>query len=648
MPRIRSAAGDDLRHALRSLGRAPGFTAAVVLMLACGIGTSLPLLGAARAGLAAAPDRSPPAFPRGADGVPGWTDALRTPGELLGDGLRGVLAVVLGAALLVLAGTCVNVAALALARASARRHETAMRAVLGATPARLLGGRLAELGVLAALGGGAGVLAGAACLLVLRATWPGEGGAWLAAPPDAAALALAVALPLAVLLAGVLPALRASRGRLYDALTVGGRATPGRHEGWVRRVITVGQFAGSMMLLVGAGLLLRGSGPQAGAAGPGFDPRDTVTLRLEPPPAAAADPVKRAAFFDAALARVRTVPGVRAASLASPGAWLGLGPQDDVTSFCLDCSEGGFAAPVLHRPTRHHVVSGGWFAALGVPVTEGRLPRPGAPEVAVNRAAASRLYPGTRTVIGKTLMPGAGSSAAGDLFPPDFLAGTPAEGAGRGVQRYTVVGVVGDVQPAGLGSPTGAVPALYLPAERHPPAVGAVAVRTAGDPLARAPAIAAALRARSPGTRVSDVMTMEERLARYRAPIGWFAAALGVVAAFAVVLCSGGVYAVVSFGVARRRREIGVRMALGAQPGQVVRHVVGGGMRLARTGAILGFLGALGLARALQEVFRGVNPVEWTVYAAVALLLAAVSLAASWIPARRAAHVDPVIALQAE
>ncbi|HEU4454105.1 MAG TPA: FtsX-like permease family protein, partial [Longimicrobium sp.] len=386
---IRTALGADLRQALRSLRRARGYTAAVVLMLAFGIGTSLPLLGAARAGLAAEPDRAPPAFPRGVDGVPGWTDTLRTPAELLNDGLRGMLAVVLGAALLVLAGTCVNVAALALARASARRHETAVRAVLGATPARLLGGRMAELGVLAALGGGAGLLAGAAFLGVLRATWPGEDGSWLAAPPAA----LALLLPPAVLLAGVLPALRASRGRLYDALAVGGRATPGRHEGWVRRVITIGQLASSMMLLVGAGLLVRGAGPQAGAAGPGLDPRDTLTLHLEPPPAVAADPVKRAAFYDAALARARAVPGVRAATLASPGAWLGLGPHDEVTAFCADCFDpappcpvrpgacGGIAVPVVRRPARHHAVSGGWFAAHGVPVIEGRLPRPGAPEV---------------------------------------------------------------------------------------------------------------------------------------------------------------------------------------------------------------------------------------------------------------------------
>jgi cell division protein FtsX len=216
------------------------------------------------------------------------------------------------------------------------------------------------------------------------------------------------------------------------------------------------------------------------------------------------------------------------------------------------------------------------------------------------------------------------------------------------VRRYTVVGVVGDVQPAGLGSPSIAVPTLYLPAARHPPAVAAVAVRTAGDPLARAPAIEAALRAGAPGARVADVMTMEERLARYRAPIGWFAAVLGAVAAFAVVLCSGGVYAVVAFGVARRRREIGVRMALGARPGQVVRHEVGGGMRLARAGALLGFLAAVGLARGLQEVFRGVDPRDGTVYAAAALLLAAVSLVASWIPARAAARVDPAISLRTE
>jgi putative ABC transport system permease protein len=659
MPRIHAASGAALYPALRSLRRAPGFTAAVVLMLAVGIGTGLPLLGAARAGLATEPDRAPPAFPRGTDGVRGWTEALRTPGELLSDGLRGMLAVVLGAALLVLAGTCVNVAALALARASARRHEAAVRAVLGATPARLLGGRMAEVGVLAAVGGGAGLLLGAASLAVLRATWPGE-GAWLAAPSAGAALALAFLLPPIILLAGVLPALRASRGRLYDALAVGARATPGRHEGWVRRVITIAQIASAMMLLAGAGVLIRGSGPRAGAVGPGFDPRDTLTLLLEPPRAVAADPAGRAAYFDAALARVRAVPGVRAASLASPGAWLGVGPQDEVTTVCADCFEaappcairpgacGGVAVPVLRRHTRHHAVDRGWVAALGVPVAQGRPPRPGALEVVVNAAAAHHLFPATRTVLGKTLLPNADVSAAGSLFPPGFLAGTPAEGAARGVRRYTVVGVVGDVRPAGLGSPSEAVPAIYLPAERHPPTIGAIAVRTAGDPQAKAKAITAALRAGAPESRVSEVMTMEERLARYRAPIGWFAAVLGAVAAVAVVLCSGGVYAVVSFGVARRRREIGVRMALGARPGAVVRHVVGGGMRLARTGILLGFLAALGMARALQVVFRGVDPLDGTVYSAVALLLAAVSLAASWIPARRAAHVDPVIALQAE
>ena len=633
-------AAEDLRHAMRALRRARGFTAATVLTLAFGMGVTLPLLGAARAGLASAPERPAPGFPRGPEGVPGWTEALRTTGELQHEGLRGVLVVVLGAALLVLAGTCVNVGALALARASARRHATAMRAVLGASPARLLTGAFAELAVLAAAGGGAGVLAALAGLALLRRTWPGGGPAWAAGAPDGAAVALAVGLPVAVLLAGVLSVLRAARGRLYDALAVGSRATPGRHEGWVRRVVTVAQFAGSMMLLVGAGLLIRGSGPRAHAAGPGFDPRDTVTLRLSPPPALAADPAGRAAFYDAALARLRTVPGVRAASLASPGAWLGLGPEDEAVSFCIDCHLGPYAAPMHRRPARHHAVSAGWFAALGVPVVEGRAPRPGgAREVVVNRAAASILYPGASPV-GKTLIPNDDATPAQVLFPDSPGAEV--------VERYTVVGVVGDVQPSGLGSPTGAVPTLYLPAERHPPETAGIAVRTAGDPLALAGSIGRALTSGAPGARVGEVMTMEARLARYRAPIAWFAGLLAVVAIFAVVLCSSGVYAVVAYGVSRRTREIGVRMALGARPGQVVRHVVGGGMRMALTGSILGFLAALALARTLQEIFRGVDPLAMDVYLGVVALLGAVSLLASWLPARRAARVDPIVALQAE
>ncbi|HEU4456325.1 MAG TPA: FtsX-like permease family protein, partial [Longimicrobium sp.] len=186
----------------------------------------------------------------------------------------------------------------------------------------------------------------------------------------------------------------------------------------------------------------------------------------------------------------------------------------------------------------------------------------------------------------------------------------------------------------------------YLPAAFLPPANAAVAVRTAGDPRARAAAIEAALLAAAPGARVAEVGTMEEALALHRAPLAWFAAVLGALAAFAILLSSSGVYAVVAFGVARRTREIGVRMALGARPGQVVRHVVGSGLRLARTGAILGTLGALGIARTLQVFFRGVDPADFTVYGAVAALLAVVAVLASWLPARRAARVDPNIALQ--
>jgi len=169
-----------------------------------------------------------------------------------------------------------------------------------------------------------------------------------------------------------------------------------------------------------------------------------------------------------------------------------------------------------------------------------------------------------------------------------------------------------------------------------------------GDPRALAPAVEAALRASVPGARVSGVMTMEERLAAYDAPLRWFAAVLAFVAAAALLLGSGGVYAVVAYGVARRTREIGVRMALGARVGQVVRHVLGGGLRLARTGTILGAMMGFGVAQTLSMRFRGIPLFDAPTWLLVPTALAAATLAASWIPARRAARVDPLTALRGE
>ncbi|HEU4557679.1 MAG TPA: FtsX-like permease family protein [Longimicrobium sp.] len=618
----------DAAHALRSLWRAKRHSAATVLTLACGGGVSLALASVAWAGLGWQAPPDPPVFGRLANGAAGgWTEQLRSAAELQREGFQSIAVVLLGAAIAVALVTCVNAAAYVVIRASARRHERAMRAALGATRLRLVMQSLAENGMLALAGALGAAVVGAGLLRVLRASWPAAGGQ-IAGDPGTAPLLLGLGPPaVAVILFGVAPALRAGRGNLHAELTTGSRATPNRYEGWVRRTITVAQLATSMALLVGAGLLVRGSLPGTAAVSPGFDPRDTLTLRLDTPATLAADPARRAAALAVALERVRAVPGVRTAALGSPDAWLGLGPHDRVVSFCRECSLANVMTPVLSGGTRHLAVSPGWFGTLGVRVLKGRELTEadrGRRVVVINRAFAGRLFP-------------RGEPLGKRLSPTGFWGPT-----------YTVVGVVDDVAPAGPGTPQARAPALYLSTHAHPPTTAAVAIRTIGDPMRIAPAVAAALRTSIPGARVGEVMTMQARLAAYRAPLGWFGVVLGAVAAVALLLCVASVYSVVAYGVARRTREIGVRLALGAQEQQVVRHVLGGGVRLARTGALFGAMLAVGTGQTVAHFFRGVRVVEPVTYAAVAAILGAAAIAASWFPARRAARLDPLDALRSE
>jgi len=624
--RSRSSFGIDVSHALRSLRRAPGHVAGTVLTLACGCGAALPLIAAARAGLAWQPPLEQPPFGRIASGgAGGWTGILRNPVELRLEGERAMLYVLLAAGLLVLAATCVNAGALVLTRASARRHERALRAALGADPGRLLAQGVVEGAALALAGCLLGLALGMAALGVLQSTWPAA-RVLLAAAPDAGSVALALGFPAAVvLLFTLVPARSAGRGNLYAHLAVGERATPGPYDAWVRRVLAVAQFTASMGLLVGAGVLLRGSIPDARTAGPGFDPHDTLTLRLDTPRALQGRPLERARALGAAVAAVRAIPGVRSAALGSPDAWLNLGPVDEVTSFCRECHLGLIMTPVLHGATRNLAVGPAWFATLGAPLLRGREIEPrdaGRRVIVINQAFANRLFPGGEP-LGKRVA----------LLPDG--------------PRYTVVGIVGDLSPRGTGTPREPAPAIYLPTDRHPPSPAGLAVRAArGDPRALAPAVRAAVRAAVPGARVSEVMTMEARLALYDAPLRWFAAVLAAVAAAALLLSSGGMYAVVAYGVARRTREIGVRMALGARVRQVVRHVLGGGLRLARTGTILGAMMGFGVALTLTMRFRGIPLFDAPTWVLVPAVLAAVTLVASWIPARRAARVDPMTALR--
>jgi predicted permease len=610
-----------LADVVRSLRGPRGYAPALAATLALGAALGGPVLALARGRLghprAPAP---PPAFDRPG----GWTAEVRAPESLQADAIDALVGIALAVALLLLAGAVINLVTLLLARTAARRHETTMRAVLGATPAGLAGRALAEGALLGIAGGGAGLLLGAGAAGWAGRAWPGGPELLAHVRPLSATAAAAGALATLVLLAALLPAAAGARRNLHAGLTVGERATGGPGEALLRKALAVLQFAGSATLLTGAALLLRGSFPRAGTADPGFDPRDTLAFRVELP--AATKPEERARMQRDLLARAAALPRVRAAAASTPDAWLGLGPEDRLRTLCDACVMGNLYAPMLTGAARIHAVSPGWFRALGLRVLDGReLRADDERAVLINRVFAARLLPRATPVGQQVLLK-----------------------RGWTVDPYRVVGVVDDPRVPGPGSGGTPSPTVYLLAAAHPPRTLGIAIRTDGPPQPREPALRRALAAAAPGARVSRGMPMHEVLRQHAAPLRWFAALLAVLAAGATLASAGGLYGTMSFSVARRRREIGVRMAVGAAERDVLREVLGEGVRVTLLGAGVGSIGALTLARVLQQAFYGVDPFDPLAYLAVAVVLGAVTLTASYFPARRAARVDPNVALRGE
>jgi putative ABC transport system permease protein len=624
------AVARDARFSARGLRRAPGFAATAVLTLALGIGASVPMLHVLRGGLSRVVPEAPPAPLDPAEGGRlAWSAAARTAALVQHEGVGLLLGVLLGLVAVALGLACVNLAILLLSRATARRHEMAVRAALGAGRAGIARQLLAEGGLLAAVGGGIGVALGLAGAALLPATWPAALPRFADGPTFPAVALAAGGLGAAVLLFGLAPALGAAGRGLAARLAAGGRATAGRGEGQLRNALMVVGVAASLVLLTGTGLLVRGSAPTAAGGESGIDARDTVTMRVELAGTRAADPAARAELLETLLRRSGAVPGAVAGSLSTEGAWTGQGTEDRVRALCPNECALYVRLHFSDGPARHHAVTPGFFAAHRIPVLRGRElvegDRAGAERVAViNRTFGYRLFPN------------------GDPLGKKVRVGGP-----RG-EWYTVVGIAADVRPRGVGAGEKPVPAIYLSALQHPPSTVALAVRGSGDPAALAERVEAAVRAAAPGARVTEVRTLEEVLARFAAPLRWFGMLFGVLAGAAVLLAGMGVYGVMSYNVARRTREVGVRMALGARVADVMRLVVGTGMRLTLWGGILGLWGALTLARLLEVNFQGVDSLDLPVYAAVAALLGAVALAGSWVPARRAARVDPMVALRAE
>jgi putative ABC transport system permease protein len=547
--------------------------------------------------------------------------------EVMVGKVRTPLLILLGAVGLVLLIACANVANLLLARAAARQGEMAVRAALGAERGRLVRQLLTESLLLGLLGGVLGLLLASWGTALLTTLQP-EGIPRLeniAVDGTVVAFTAAVAL-LTSLLFGLVPALQATRTDLAAMLKEGGRgALPGRQGQRTRSLLVVAEMALAVMLLIGAGLLLR-SFLELQRVDPGFRPEQTLAVDLSLPSRNYPEEHQRVAFYQALLERLRALPGVH-----EVGAVSILPMANGRMAITFDV-EGREPAPPGEEPVLEvRVATPGYFGAVGIPLRRGRVftdaDHTAAPQaVLLNETAAQRYFPG-EDPIGRRIL----------------LGWTPTEGRHAGGE---VVGIVGDVRQLGPGEDF--LPEVYLPHAQVPQVGMSVVLRAAADPLALAGAIRAEVRAVDPNLPISSLRTLDQVVSRAVAQPRFYMLLLSIFAVVALVLAAIGIFGVMAYMVAQRTREIGIRIALGAEPSAVRHMVVGRALRLTIGGVVIGGLGALALTRVLESLLYGVSTTDPLTFVAVGILLSGVALLASYLPARRATHVDPMIALRAE
>ena len=569
-----------------------------------------------------------------------WTSVALFPlrDEILFGTTQQLLVLVVAVGLVLTIG-CVNVANLTLARAGARGRELAIRSALGAGRGRVVRQLLTESVVLASLGGGLGVASAYAAIAVLRRAAPWVLPRLETVQVDGWVLAFALGVTIITTVAtGLLPALRAARADLTDSLKEGSAgAGSGHGRQRLRAALVISEIALAVVLVVGAGLLIR-SLWRLRAVNPGFEPEGLVTFFISPPPLQAQDPVRLVALYTQVEDAARALPGVTSVALTNfpPLAGGGLPSPVEIP---------GRAADPLRDPRVWFMtVSPGYFRTMRIPVRAGREftdadLAPGA-AVIVNEAFARAFWSGLDPIdlIGRQV-----TLHKAVQGRPDF--GEPLPG--------TVVGVVGDVHHFGLDTPAEAQ--VYVPFTRNVWGHMNLVVRTAVPPggflqtLSRAvrqvdPDIPMTLTGSTGSTPAVGTIDIAGGLASRRFDV-WL---LGSFAAAALLLAAIGIYGLLAYAVGQRRRELGIRLALGASRGDVMSEVVGDGIRLAAAGIGLGVVVALAVTRLLTALLYGVGASDPTTFVGVVALLALVSLVASYLPARRAARVDPMVALRYE
>ncbi|HEX8184224.1 MAG TPA: ABC transporter permease [Blastocatellia bacterium] len=544
--------------------------------------------------------------------------------RIVGD-VRPALLILLAAVGLVLLIACVNVANLLLARAAARQKEIAVRMALGATRSRLIRQLLTESVMLSVAGGALGLLLAAWGTDLLVAISPNNVPRFAEIKLDNRVFAFTAAIAVVTgILFGLAPALHASKLNLNEMLKEGGRgATAGFRRQRVRSLLVISEVAVALVLLISAGLLIK-SFLRLQQVDPGFKPDNVLTAGIPLPRTKYLEPTKRIAFYESLFSRIASLPAVEAVGAVSELPVEG-GSQ---TFFVVE--DRPLPPPEEIPLTEYSLVSTGYFKAMGLRLLSGREFNEqdvrDAPLVCIiDQNFAEQYWPG-QDPIGKRMKYG---------------------GANPDNPWATIVGVVANVKYQGLDQESPRVQ-TYMPYTQSTFLGASLVIRTAGDPARLAAAVRSEVMALDPDLPVFDVRTMNDVLKESVAPRRLYMTLLGLFAGVAVTLAAIGLYGVMSYSVTQRTHELGIRMALGARQRDVLRLVVGQGMALAFAGIALGVIGAFGLTWLLSSLLFSVSATDPIIFIAIPLILAGVALGASFVPARRATKVDPMVALRYE
>jgi predicted permease len=535
--------------------------------------------------------------------------------------IRLALLVLMGAVGFVLLIACANVANLLLARAAARQKEIAVRAAMGAGRGRIVRQLLTESLLLAAMGGAAGLLLALWGKESLVRLSPPELGDFQNVEISAPVLGFTFAVALLTgVIFGLVPAFEASNVKLIETLKEAGRSlSGGARSRRLRSALVVAEIALALTLLAGAGLLAR-SFLELRRVHTGFEARNVLTMRVTLPRARYDQDAKIVNFFTQAVERMRALPGVEEAGAINHTPFLGLGSQD---GFSIE----GRPRPAPGQPqytTGICVTDQNFFHVLQIPLKRGRLfteqeVREKRKVVVINEALARKYFPNEDPL-------------------------------GQRISSWTepneIIGIVGDAKHKELGKEAG--PMSYWPIAQYPYGYMTFTLRTRGDAAAVTAAARKVIQTLDPQQSVGDVRTLDSLVGNSIAAQRFNALLFTIFAVVALLLAAGGIYGVMSYAVTQRMHELGVRVALGARSGDVVRLVIGQGMKLVLMGVAVGLVAAFGLTRLLRNLLFEASATDPAMFTGASSLLAAVALLACYIPARRATKIDPLIALRCE